>query len=249
MKNILLGFCFLLSTALSAQQQQTDTLINRSHPVVPRLLELSVSANSYKGDLSTYESLSSFFHAAIRFNQERRVNHRLGIASGFITGSNRFYRFRDTEGNLTSPNLFFKTRMFSLTYELEYNLIYRRNFRLYLSQGIGLCRFSVEDEEGADLLNLSETRPFGESYGNFTLQLPTGLGAMYLFRNGFGLGAYVGFMNTQTDFLDNISTWSSSTGNDNLLRMRFSFLIPLKTSEILQFPKPAKYEYYPYGSD
>lgn len=248
MKNTLLGLCLLLSTTLFAQQE-ADTLVNLSRPVMPRLLEVSVSANGYKGDLSTYESLSSFFHVALRFNQERRVNHRLGIGTGFITGSNRFYQFRDAEGNLTSPNRFFKTRVLSFTYELEYNLIYNRNFRLYLSQGIGLCRFTVENETGEDLLGLSETRPFGETYGNFSLQLPTGLGAIYLFKNGFGVGAYAGFMNTQTDFLDNISTWSSSTGNDNILRMRLSFLIPLKKSEILKFPEPTKYKYYPYSPD
>jgi hypothetical protein len=248
MKNLFTYFLLCLAFPLFAQQA-SDTLINLSQPVTSRLLEVSVSANSYSGDLSRYESLSSFFHVALRFNQERRINHRLGVASGFITGNNRFYQFRDTEGNLTTPNTFFRTQVLSFTYELEYNLIYRRNFRLYLSQGIGLSRFTAENEDNKNLLDLSQTRPFEEIYGNFTIHLPTGLGAIYLFKNGFGVGGYAGFVNTQTDFLDNISAWGNKSGNDNILRFRFSFLIPLERSEVLKFPDARRFEYYPYENE
>lgn len=250
MKKILFGLLLLCCTiTLQAQDDsvQKDTvLVNLSRPLIPRLLELSASANAYRGDLGSYKSWSPMVHLAIRFNQDKRINHRIGAGIGFITGDDRFYTFRDNEGNLTTPNTFFRTQVFSVVYELEYNLIKRRNFRVYLSQGLGLFRFQTQNEARENLVDLSFTRPFDESYGNITLQLPTGIGLMYLFNNGFGLGGYLGVMNTQTDYLDNISAWGTQSGNDNVLRLRFSVLVPLKKEPVRQFPAPRKLEFYPY---
>ncbi len=247
MKKILFGFLLFCTMPLQAQINTQDTiLINLSRPLVSRLIELSASANAYSGDLGRYKNWSPMVHLGIRFNQDKRINHRLGAGIGFITGSDRFYTFRDIEGNRTTPNTFFRTQVFSFVYELEYNLIKRRNFRVYLSQGIGLFRFQTQNEARQSLLDLSSTRPFDESYGNIALQLPTGIGVMYLFRNGFGLGGYLGVMNTQTDYLDNISAWGTQSGNDNVLRARFSVLVPLRKEPTRQFPAPRKLEFYPY---
>ncbi len=245
MKKIL--FCLLLCATMPLQAQDT-VLVNLSRPLIPRLLELGASANAYRGDLGSYQGWSPMVHAAIRFNQDKRINHRIGGGIGYITGDDRFYTFRDTEGNLTTPNTFFRTRVLSVVYELEYNLIKRRNFRVYLSQGIGLFRFQAQNEARENLIDLSFTRPFDESYGNISLQLPSGVGSMYLFKNGFGLSAYLGIINTQTDFLDNISAWGKQSGNDNVLRVRFSVLVPLKKEPTRQFPSTRKLEFYPYES-
>ncbi|NJL12358.1 MAG: hypothetical protein HC913_04735 [Microscillaceae bacterium] len=209
MKYCWLFILFLGTGWLSARGQSQDTLVNRSRPLFPRLLELSISGASYRGDLGNYQKWSAIFQAAYRFNGFRRFNGRLGLTRGFVTGENRFYTFRDGEGNLTTPNTFFRANLLSFVYELEYNLYFSRHVRVYLSQGIGLVRFVVKDAEGQNLADLTDTRPFEEIYGNFAFQLPTGLGFHYLFRNGFGVGGWLGFWNIQTDFLDNISAWAT----------------------------------------
>ncbi|MCZ6900504.1 MAG: hypothetical protein O7F74_09725, partial [Bacteroidetes bacterium] len=45
--------------------------------------------------------------------------------------------------------------------------------------------------------------------------------------NGFGFGLQTGYLNTTTDFLDNISQWGNKKGNDNVLVTKFSFVISL----------------------
>ncbi len=241
-------FCFLLSTPSWAQKYDfdygfdTDTLVNLSRPKVTHWIELGVSANAYSGDLGSYTDWSSVFHAGLVFNRGRVFNSRLGFSAGFLTGEDRFYTFEDGSGERTTPNTFFRTPIFSLDYELRAHLIKSRTFLLYLSVGAGVLRFNPQDEFGENLVDLQDTRAFEETYGNFALQFPIGVGFSYLFKNGYGLGTQAQLMNNTTDYLDNISEWGVQSGSDNSLRFKFYFLIPLKKEPLLRFPKRIKPE-------
>ncbi|MEO1656073.1 MAG: hypothetical protein AAFU64_21205, partial [Bacteroidota bacterium] len=171
---------------------------------------------------------TSAFHIALSFNRAKYFNHRIELSTGFLTGENRTYTFSNEVFPQTSPNTFFRTNFISFSYELQLNLYKSRQFMVYVSQGLGLFRYTTDDEFGESLLDQINTRPETESYNNFSFYLPTGLGASYLFRNGYGLGVQAFFLNTQTDFLDNISEWGVQSGNDNALRLKIAFLVPLK---------------------
>lgn len=248
----ILSFSFFLSFQLSAQEEkeswvnwEDSAVVNLSRPLVKQFLELGVSANTYRGDLSTYQKFTSCFHVALKFNQARKINGRIGISSGFITGDNRLYTFRTSEG-LASPNTFFKTNLISFDFELQYNLIKTRQWIVYLSQGIGLNRINVKDKNGESLLNNLDTRAAGEAYTNFVFSLPTGIGAMYIFKNGYAFGTQAQFLNTTSDYLDNISAWSVKTGSDNIFRLKFSFFAPLRIIPNKLIP-PARFKKSDYS--
>lgn len=187
-------------------------------------IQLGLSANSYKGDLQdTYDKLSSGFHFGLRAHGEKRVNGELLFHVGSLTGQN--VSFTTTEPDV-SPNRFFKTRLFSGHFNLNFNLIRKDNFRLYLSQGIGLLSYQPENDLGEKLINLPSTRVSGESYTTNSLILPTALGALYTFKNGFGFALRLSYLNPQTDYLDNISIIGIDDKNDRILQTNFSFLIP-----------------------
>lgn len=240
-KILLLGAFILVMYQFEAMAQEwnpyadlsPDSLENLSRPKVNRFLEIGASANAYNGDLGSYEKWSGAIEIAYKLNKSHRFNGRIALSLGFITGENLFYEYDATEAK---PNTFFRSNMLTLHYELHYNLLKTRRFLLYLSQGVGLTRFVTQDQEGESLLEQNQTRPPDETYGNTALLLPTGLGAAYILKNGYGIGIQVNLLNTQSDFLDNIAQWGNKSGGDNVLRVKLMTMIPIDIRSPRRFP-------------
>jgi hypothetical protein len=238
---LLIVFCF---SSLSAKAQDwyenynfnpDSVIVNLSRPKVSRFIELGVSANAYRGDLSTYSKWTSVYHIGVQWNPNKKLKGRLGIGIGFVTGENRAYTFP-----AGTPNIFFRSPIFTLDYEVQYHLIRSRTWMLYISQGIGLMRFDPQDEFKESLINLPETRALDENYGKVAFMLPTRIGWAYILKNGYGIGMQVGFMNVQSDYIDNISNWGKKTGNDNVLQCKFMLLAPLQKTAPKPIPLPSK---------
>lgn len=225
---------------IEAILSDTMPLVNKTRARPLRFLELGVSANSYKGDLSQYEKWTACYHAGLRFNGVKRWNSRIGLGYGFITGENRAYKF--AEG---TPNNFFRTSVFFLSYEVHYNILKTQNFMLYASAGLGIYNYTPKTELGENLTDLLSTRALDEQYGRVSFMLPVGLGAVYLLKNGYGIGAQASFLNVQTDYLDNISQWGKQGGNDNVASFRFFIYAPLVFSKPTILPtQPKRKTYY-----
>ena len=240
---ILLSFLFLSMGTWGQNPDEVFDIENfdfskpiNSIPKISLFAETGLSANAYSGDLSSYTKWSSVFHFGLRFNKAYRINSRIGISTGFLTGENRFYTFDDGSEPKPSPNTFFRSNIFSFEYELMYNIIKKRNFMLYISQGIGLMRFVVKNAQGDNLFDLQNTRALDETYGNFAFMLPTGIGTNYILKNGFGLGVHASFINTQSDYLDNISQWGNKVGNDNAFRFKVFVMIPVNKIPLMALP-------------
>jgi hypothetical protein len=221
-----------------------DSLVNLSYPKFTRFLELGISANAYQGDLSSYQHWTAVYHLGIKFNQSGKLNSRLGISTGFLTGENRFYAFPDG-----TPNNFFRASVISIDYELHFHLIKRRNCMLYLSQGISLIRFNPKNDVGNEFVNLTDTRAIDETYGNIAFALPTGIGAAYILKNGYGIGAQAQILNLQSDYLDNIGLWGVKQGNDNALRFKLFVYAPLKIIPAKPFKTPIRKKSGEYSHD
>ncbi len=205
-----------------------SSLAQTAPPAVTRLLEVGVSSNAYRGDLATkYQKWASGFQLGLKLNAKKRLNGHFNLGIGSITGQNPNYQFSGSVEKPATPNLFFKTSYLSLNYDLQVNLLKTRHWIVYVSQGAGLIRYNPKDDRNKGLQSQFGTRPEEESYTNITLLLPTQAGAIYLFENGFGLGVQTGWLNSQTDYLDNISQWGNRSKKDNVLQFRFSFLAPV----------------------
>ncbi|HVD99241.1 MAG TPA: hypothetical protein VNB90_13620 [Cytophagaceae bacterium] len=208
----------LLACTLSSMAQST---------MPTRFVELGVSTNSYKGDLShSYSQWANGIHIGILFNRKKLLNGHFNLMIGKATAQNPNYFFDDGSEPQPTPNNFARIKMYSLNYDLHLNLYKKHGFIVYLSQGIGLLRFVPKDEYNKNLQDQLDTRPIGESYSNIAIMLPTGFGMMYVSKPGFGIGLQAGWLNTQTDFLDNVSKWGNRDKKDNIAYYKMTVYIP-----------------------
>jgi len=189
------------------------------------LLQLGVSANAYRGDLSSYDKWTIGFHGGLLLNKKKRLNGSFQFAFGKWTGQTNDV---DYPGDPTkTPNTYFKTNFIAVNYELHFNIIKSDLMKLYIAQGIGIVHYTPKDEFGEKLRDLDNTRAEGESYGSISFMLPTKLGYIYFLPNRMGLGIETGFYNTLTDYLDNVSDWGTRSGKDNVLYVKFSISVPV----------------------
>jgi hypothetical protein len=204
-------------------------LVSAQDRKVAKFLEIGIGPSAYKGDLSShYQKFSSCFHLGLLFNNDKRLNSHFGLMIGTITGQNPGLSFPiDTTVPSPTPNKSFRTPLFSVNYDLMIKLIKKKNFTLYLSQGIGILRFKPTDDNKNSLSDQFNTREENETYNNFTIMLPTSLGAIYTLKNNFALGLQLGWLNSQSDYLDNISKWGTRDRKDNVFLCKFSFFAPL----------------------
>jgi len=190
-------------------------------------LTMGGSANAYSGDLSGIEKWTNAFHLGIKLNQKKRLNGSLKLSFGRWNGQNVNYNPPIVNNQVPSPNTFFNTSFVTFNYSLNYNIIKKDNFVLYISQGFGLLRYNPKDQLDNDLQDQPGTRLDNESYGNTTIFLPTMLGVIYFLPNHYGLGLQSGYLNSQSDYLDNISGWGTKSGNDNAFQIRMTIYAPL----------------------
>ncbi|MEM9858425.1 MAG: hypothetical protein AAF843_13765 [Bacteroidota bacterium] len=188
------------------------------------LIAFGGSANSYRGELSNYGTWSGGVQVGLIFNKNKKLSGSLQFGLGTVSGSDRSFALQTNAGEPT-PNTFTKTNFSFLNYAARFTFLRKSSFSAYVSQGMGFMRFNPKDEFGDDLIDQDTTRPPDEEYRNISLILPTGLGAVYLFDNGFGINLEGCFMNTASDHIDNIAQFGDSKA-DNLLSTRLTLLIP-----------------------
>jgi len=222
MHNRFLLYFLVISMLLSINLYgQTDSLRKKE-------IFIGIGPAAYKGDLSnSYDKWSMVFNLGIKFNRFRKFNGNFNLSIGQVIGQNIDYAFDDGSGVGTAPNSFVTTKLVGLNYELHYNIIHKENFKLYLSQGIGILRFDPKNEFNESLTDLPSSRAIGEVYGNIAIYFPTQIGILYSLPNEYSFGFQMGYWGTATDYLDNISQWSETTGNDNIFSARFEIHIPI----------------------
>lgn len=202
-----------------------------------RYVVLGASANAYKGTLSgAYRVYTPGLQVGLQFNKRKRLNGGLYLGYGTLTGQNLNYTYSKPEAPRARPNTYFRTVFVSAHFELHLNLFKQPRYCVYLSQGLGLYRFSPEDTEGKSLLDQINTRAPGEDYSNVTAIWPTSLGFTYFLKNGLGLGLQAGWQNTSTNYLDNIHELSDGA-SDNASFFRLNLSLPFRSTERETPPK------------
>lgn len=227
MINIKVPAVVVLLTMVGTFLHAQDSLNTRSdYPT--HLLIAGPAMHAYKGDLNDrYDKWGTGIHFSLQFNKNRRFNSELNIAIGQVSGQESQYDYQLSDGSYAPVNTVFSTNFSAISYHLHLNLIKKDHLRLYVSQGLGLMRFQPKDKNGDYLADRNSTRAPDEEYGSITAVLPWQIGGYYLFKNGFGVDAKVSWLNTTTDYIDNISAWGTNNGNDNIFTMRIGLIIPI----------------------
>ncbi|MCS6820259.1 MAG: hypothetical protein NZ551_00145 [Microscillaceae bacterium] len=228
-------FLLLLYRIAYAQEEPTLSAKDFSQEKVLSWLEIGGGANAYRGDLNTQMRFwQPTLQISLQLNRKRQWNGKFTFISASIRAENPLYEYPLPENPPATPNTYFETNFFSLQYELHYNIIKKRDFIWFISQGIGFLRFRIQDLEGRDLTQITSTRKVGETYSTNVLTLPTGIGFLYNFTNGFGFLAQTTLYNLRTDYIDNIKAWGTLPQNDNVLALKLGFLIPLYKQPLRQ---------------
>jgi hypothetical protein len=182
--------------------------------------------NQYLGDLqASFPVYTGAVSLGMQLNRGKRLNGSFELSYGSISGQDTDYTYSHDE--TATPNPFFSSTIFGAHYNLHFNILKKKTYTLYLSQGLGLLRYMPVDDLGRKLQDRFETRAANEVYSNSSIMLPSNLGLMYLLPNQWGLGMQLGYLNSITDYLDNISQWGNKSGNDNILRVRFAVHVPI----------------------
>ena len=190
------------------------------------MIHIGPSIYSYIGDMGTFDKTGAGLQAGLQFTKKRKLNGAISLGFGQISDDDPSLTNSGLT-NIPSPNSFFKTSFFFTSYDVQFNIINNGSFVFFISQGVGFMAFSIEDENGEDLSAQTETRATNEDYRNSHILLPTSIGTRYKLADHVGLGVQISILNTNTDYLDNISSFGSS-GNDNVLSMRFSAFFNLE---------------------
>ncbi|WP_109832219.1 hypothetical protein [Reichenbachiella versicolor] len=221
MKYSILIILLLVSVSLVAQ----DSAYVRQ----PKKKELMIGLGGakYKGDLgSGYGASSLMGSIGLKLNRDKRLHGNLTLTLGSVSGHELDYVFQDDPNS--TPNSSFTSSLLAFNYDLQYYLVDWERLKVYFSQGIGFARFQPKDESGENLSDQTETRALNEEYGNISFMLPTHFGVRYVTTTQYSIGAQIGWLNTTTDYLDNISQWGKDSKNDNILTLRLVFYAPIK---------------------
>ena len=226
-KNVFV-FYFLL-VLINSSLAQTDSLKIKT---AKKIIGINVNGLGYRGDLGQgFDKWGNGIGISIKFNKKKKFNSEFETYFGSIYGQDPTLEpIQDptikTVSEIT-PVKYFKTTIFSFNYQLNYNFIKTKHWILSISQGLGLMKYTVRNESDEDLFDKISTRTKGESYNSISLILPTTLSTTYLFNNNYGINFNLGYINPNTDYLDNISKIGKRKGNDQILKIGFKFLIPL----------------------
>jgi len=158
----------------------------------------------------------------LQFTSQRWLNIGFLLNVGEVQSENSEVRFFDQSE--FKINDFARTVYQSLHVEPSFHLLKKSNYSIYLAQGFGFMRFEVYDKNNNNLANQLDSRAQGEEYPNFAVLLPTTLNAYYFLPNDLGFHLRTGWLNPQTDYLDNISTFGNADNNDNVLILQLSII-------------------------
>ncbi|HET8860384.1 hypothetical protein [Marivirga sp.] len=184
---------------------------------------ISFGSSIPKTDLEpTYKKPGVQLSAFLQFTPNRWLNVGLWFSAGEAQSENREVRFFDQSE--FQINDFARANYQSLHVEPSFHLLKKSNYSIYMAQGFGFMRYAVYDRDNSNLASQLDSRSQGEEYSNFAVLLPTTLNAYYFLPNDFGLHLRTGFLNPQTDYLDNISNFGNPENNDNLFILQLSIL-------------------------
>ena len=193
-----------------------------------RYIGIVTSLSSYKGDLSGYEKFSNGFEVSLIQNKDKKIKGILNIAAGSVIAqtTDKFYTKLDYK-----PLNYIRTTFLAANYTLNYYFFQKEHFKVYGGVGFGIFQFSPKDKDSNDVAATSNnTRPANEQYALVKPILPIQFGVLYTMKNDFGFQLNVKWLNTRTDYLDNISSLANPNDKDNILLIHIGFLIPMKAT-------------------
>lgn len=193
---------------------------------------LALSANTLTGDLleqgnqrfRVYPGL----HATLGFDRERHL--RLQLNLGFAKVVEEWESGLQALGapQEVMPTTYVLTPIAYGTLHLMYYPWLNRTWAPFASAGIGILRYTPQDQAGNNLADASFTRLAGETYSPITFQVPFRVGMELRFHARAGAFAACQYRLLFTDYLDNLGALGPRQGNDGLIQVQLGMFFLLE---------------------
>jgi hypothetical protein len=176
--------------------------------------EIGINAGAafYRGDLThtfpgTIKEAHPAFGLFIRSNPSDYISYKLMFNYASIAGRDK----HAIEDDLLKRDLSFRSNIFELGLQLEYNIGGYQPYALsspaapYIFLGISAFKFNPQTRYQNDWVSLRPLLTEGIKYSTFSMAIPFGVGYKYALNDHWNIGAELGFRPTFTDYLDDVS--------------------------------------------
>jgi hypothetical protein len=190
----------------------------------------SVGVSNYLGEMGGKEKPRRDFVADMNLTQTRLSSGAFAryklTPSISVKGSLNYIRIQGNDALSPNPerfsrNLSFRNNMFELSTVAEYYFYKssdmsgrpglrgsrkRVDFRTYLFLGVGALYSNPQTNVTGSWVDLRDYKTENVAYGPITAVIPVGLGLSYTINRHYRFGFELGFRQTFTDYLDDVST-------------------------------------------
>jgi hypothetical protein len=191
-----------------------------------KILHVGLLANSYKGDFASYQSWSNAVDLGLSLNKDKFLTGEFSLKIGRVTAQNLVFESpiaNYVQTNFLSFNYGLKARIFS----------YKDKLKVSFTPGLGLVRFNPMNDKKESLSSLSSSRKKGEEFSNVSVLFPLKLELEYFSKYGISYTLQSGFLNTRTDYLDNISQLANAENKDNIFFLGLGIGIPVGKKQVI----------------
>jgi hypothetical protein len=178
----------------------------------------SLGMMGYMGDLNRNNPMK-FTNLAASINVRYALTPYHGFKLGFTQGGVQAYDKDSKNAFEKARNLSFKSNITELALNYEYYFYPftpgsgKERFTFYAFAGVAGFRFEPLAEYNGTTYKLRELGTEGQGtsfnksakYDNIAISIPFGVGFKYNFIDNFNLGFELGYRNTLTDYLDDVS--------------------------------------------
>lgn len=162
----------------------------------------------YMGDLNPgkpFELVQPAYGLVYRYNFNNRVAVKANFIKGLVSGDDLLTKYREERG------INFESDIYELAVMMEFNFFdyFTGSSHNYVSPyifgGIGAFMYNPQATYGGTQYSLRELQTEGNSYSQFAVAFPFGIGVKYSLTNTIGLTLEWGMRKTTTDYLDDVS--------------------------------------------
>ena len=195
----------------------------------------SISGNSYQGDFTGRNRLSTYIYPSydlgLQFYKNKNWVKSLQFGYGVVAGQKAENTpFLPNAAGL-QVNSYFYTPYFYTALRIKKVFLPHLPFQPYIETGIGAFRYTPLAKNGFPLSNNTDSRIEGEVYNSFSYYVPASLGFVYRLSRAVSLQIAYNYLYTGSDYLDNIGKVGSVKGNDAIQNIAVSAIFPLKLTE------------------
>ena len=179
---------------------------------------VGVGGNYYQGELAEgLENAQPGLALGFQHDFEEHFSFYTSLHIGRIQGQ---YEPGEDFPGITSDrevNRYFSSDITSLQAGINWTWLRWSLMHSYVGLGLGLMNFSIEDETGRNLSEISDTRIDGEGYSTQAMYSPIQIGVNLFHSKKINILLEHSWNLTNTDYLDNIG-YLGKKGSDTIVR-------------------------------